>query len=257
VSPEPASCGSAAEQCGEARPNRRTSSKTLRVEARPRCDESNERATERQSLSAQSGGKAATNLVAGLVVLMAFLCVGFLMPVAGLGQVPAQSRNAEIATIAVYAKQVDRFIKRNDKRRRTFGNVGDEQDHWKEFKGKPAKGETDPDDLNEVAYVWARKGKVVAAGFTFQSDSRDWAHYVTYYFRADGTLAKIHAQLNTFYGDISVVRNKFYNSNGKLLRTSTRYLDLQSKKSRKRGDFQDEPIPVYRTVRSLPFYRIL
>ena len=162
-----------------------------------------------------------------------------------------------LVSIDSYAKKVDRFTKRNDKRRRTFGNVGDEQDHWKEFKGKVAKGETDPEDLDEVAYVWVRTGRVVAASFAFQSGSRDWAHYVTYYFREDGTLAKIHAQLNTFYGDISVVRDKFYSSSGELLRTSTRYLNLESQKLRKRGDFTDEPIPVYLKVRDLPFSKLL
>jgi len=173
--------------------------------------------------------------------------------VTGQAPKPPSPRATEVTTIDASVKQVDRFIKRNDKRRRTFGNAGDEQDHWKEFKGKPAKGETDPEDLDEVAYVWVRAGKVVAARFAFQSGSRDWAHYVTYYFREDGTLEKIHAQLNTFYGDISVVRERFYSSSGKLLRTSTRYLDLQSQKSRKRGDFQDEPIPVYLRLRELPF----
>jgi hypothetical protein len=185
-----------------------------------------------------------------------FFYIGLLVPSTALSQT-REVKQSGIAAIDSYAKQVDRFIKRNGKTRRTFGNVGNEQDHWKEFKGKPAKGEVDPDDLDEVAYVWVRSGKVVAVGFTFQSESRDWAHFVTYYFREDGTLAKIHAQLNTFYGNISAVRNKFYNSSGKLLRTSTRYLDLQSQKPRKRGDFMDEPIPVYQTVRSLPFYRIL
>jgi hypothetical protein len=187
-----------------------------------------------------------------------FITLGTLLVLSALavGQ-DRKTLSPTLVSIDSYAKQVDRFIKRNGKTRRTFGNVGNEQDHWKEFKGKPAKGEVDPDDLDEVAHVWVRSGKVVAVGFTFQSGSRDWAHFVTYYFREDGTLAKIHAQLNTFYGNISVVRNKFYNLSGKLLRTSTRYLDLQSQKPRKRGDFMDEPIPVYIGVHDLPFSKLL
>src|ERR1700681_2327765 len=79
---------------------------------------------------------------------------------------------AELAVINTYARQVDRFMKLNHKSRRVFGDIGDNEENWREFKGKVAKGETDPDDLDEVAHVWARKGKVVAAGFTFQSESR-------------------------------------------------------------------------------------
>jgi hypothetical protein len=163
----------------------------------------------------------------------------------------------ELGSINAYVKQVDRFMKRNDKRRRTFGNVGDEQAQWREFKGKVAEGETDPEDLDEVAYVWLRKGKVVATGFTFQSGSRDWAHFVTYYSREDGTLAKIHSRLNTFYGDVSAIRDKYYSSNGKLLRTTARYLDVQTHKPTENRNFHDEPIPVYLSVRRLPFYTLL
>ncbi len=83
---------------------------------------------------------------------------------------------------------------------------------------------------------------------------------MNYYFRKDGTLAKIHAQLNTFSasdGGMSVVRDKFYAAGGRLLHTSTRYLDLKSQKPRKRGDFMDQPIPDYHTVRNLPFTKLL
>jgi hypothetical protein len=120
-----------------------------------------------------------------------------------------------------------------------------------------AKGETDPDDLDEVAYIWSRKGNVVAVGFTFQSGSRDWAHFVTYYFREDGTLAKIHSRLNTFYGGVTAIRDQYYGSNGRLLKTTARFLDMQTQKPKKNPSFQDEPTPVYLNVRKLPFFKLL
>jgi hypothetical protein len=83
---------------------------------------------------------------------------------------------------------------------------------------------------------------------------------VSYYFREDGTLAKIHSQLNTFasaIGGISVVRDKFCDASGKVLHTTTRYLDLQSQKPRKRSDFMDQPIAVYKAVGELPFAKLL
>jgi len=148
-------------------------------------------------------------------------------------------------------------MKRTNKRRRLFGNVGKDTDDWRPLKEKPAKGETDPADLNEVAYVWTKEGKVVAVGFEFQSDSRDWGHIVTCYFRDDGTLAKIHARLNTFYGDVTRIRDDYYNSNGKLLRTTMKYRDVQTQKPKKNPNYQEEPIPVYLSVRALPFFKSL
>lgn len=52
-------------------------------------------------------------------------------------------------------------------------------------------------------------------------------------------------------------RNKYYNSSGSLLRTTARYLDVQTKRPKKNPNFQDEPIPVYLTVRGLPFSNLL
>ena|SRR2546422_9460191 len=166
-------------------------------------------------------------------------------------------KSSQTAAINVYAKQIDRFMKRTNKRRHLFGNVGADKDDWRQLKEKPAKGETDPADLNEVAYVWTREGKVVGVGFEFQSDSRDWGHIVTCYFREDGSLAKIHARLNTFYGDVTRIRENYYNSQGRLLRTTAKYRDVQTQKPRKNPNFQEEPIPVYLTVRELPFFKLL
>jgi len=175
-------------------------------------------------------------------------------------QKPPAPPKTELAGINSYAQAIEQFTKRNPKRKRFFGNEAgaeDKQDNWREFKDLK---EFEQVALDEKAYVWRQEGRVVAAKFAFTSSSGDWFHYVTYYYRADGTLAKIHAQLNTFYsspGGVSVVRDKFYGSNGKLLHTSTRYLDLQSQRPRKRGDFMDEPIPVYKTARALPFAKLL
>jgi hypothetical protein len=119
------------------------------------------------------------------------------------------------------------------------------------------KGEADPDDLDDVAYVWLRQGKVVAVFFTFQSESRDWYHFVTYYFREDGTLAKIHSRLNTFYGSVTAIRDQYYGSNGRVLKSTARFLDIQTQKPKKKPNFQDEPTPVYLNVRKLPFSKLL
>jgi hypothetical protein len=173
-----------------------------------------------------------------------------------------QKRNAtELTAISSYVKSIDQFTKRNARKRRIFGIVPEEEegkpDKWFEFKTVRHAVQA---NLHDSVYVWLKDGKVVAAQFSLTSSSGDWYHYVNYYFRADGTLAKIHAQLNTFAspeGGISVVRDKFYSSSGKLLHTATRYLDLKSQKPRKPGEFMDQPIPAYQTARDLPFAKLL
>ena len=193
-------------------------------------------------------------------ILRILITIGIVLSLAALvtGQAakPGSSGASDVASINAYVKQVDRFIKINETRKRIFGEVGDEEDSWREFKGDAAKSET-PEDLDQFAYVWTRSRKIVAAGFTFQSGSRDWAHFVTYYFRADGTLAKIHSRLNTFYGNTSAIRDKYYGANGKLLRTTARYLDMDTGKPNKHPNFQEERLPVYLSVRKLPFFKLL
>jgi hypothetical protein len=195
------------------------------------------------------------------ITIRMLVTLGVVLSVAGL--VAAQGPKTplpgavELASINSQVRQIDRFVKLNNKRRRVFGDVGDQEENWREFKGKVAKGETDPDDLDEVAYVWARKGKVVAAEFTFQSESRDWYHFVTYYFREDGTLAKIHSRLNTFYGSVTAIRDQYYGSKGRVLKSTARFLDIQTQKPKKKPNFQDEPTPVYLNVRKLPFFKLL
>jgi hypothetical protein len=124
-----------------------------------------------------------------------------------------RERKPEIATIESYVREVDRFIKNNPQSQRIFANVAsgaDEiPDEWRAFKSEKERAEADTgDNLNDNAYVWLRGEKVVGVDFTFQSPSRDWAHFVMYYYRPDGTLAKIDARLNTFHGNITVIREE-------------------------------------------------
>jgi hypothetical protein len=178
----------------------------------------------------------------------------------GQSQKNAARQKRELTAVGSYAKSIDQFTKRNARKRRIFGIVPGEEDKpdkWAEFKYVRQAVQA---NLHDSAYVWLKNGKVVAAQFSLTNSSGDWYHYVNYYFRADGTLAKIHAQLNTFAspdGGISVVRDKFYGSNGKLLHTAIRYLDLKFQKPKNREEFMDQPITDYRTVRDLPFLKLL
>ncbi len=186
------------------------------------------------------------------------LCL--LLLVAVQGPAKAQTRNTQLAEINSYVADVKRFTNRNTKARRIFADVAGENDDkpkWREFKAQREfdKFEGNPD---ESAYAWTRTGKLIAAAFTFTSQSGDWAHLITYYFREDGSLAKLEAQLNTFYGDVSIVRVQYFDKAGVRISSSRKFLDLKTQKPKKPGsDYMDQDVTVFRRVDELPFYKLL
>ena len=168
-------------------------------------------------------------------------------------QAPKTSPLSEINT---YVATIDRFIKLNPSGR-YFGDLSqEEKSNWKQFKTK--KQLDDSEEIYEKALVWTRTGKVVCVTFTLSSPSGDWAHFVTYYFRTDGSLAKIHAELNTFYGEVSIIRDRFYDLSGQQLNATQKILDLKTRKPKKpTGDFMDQEILLYKNVSELPFSKLL
>jgi len=187
----------------------------------------------------------------------------------GVGSGPGQTTKApppqttEIASIDSYVLELDRFVKRNQKLARIFADVSsastDEKSDWKEFKTEKAREDAGTgDNLNQNAYVWKRAGKTVRTNFTFGSPSGDWAHFVYYSFRDDGSLAKIHGELNTFYGDLSVISDHYYSREGKLLKTKRLFLDLKTRKPKRPGDYEPKkPEPVFKKASDLPFFKLL
>lgn len=169
----------------------------------------------------------------------------------------AQPRKPSIAQITTYVREIDTYVKRNPRSKRMFGDAAEYEDNnsqWREFKTRAA---FDKATLYESATVWTRTGKVIFASFTFTSPSGDWAHFINYYFRDDGSVAKIAAQLNTFYGDVSVLHDQYFNNAGIMLHSTRKFLDLKTRRPKKPGDYFDHPVPVYRKVSELPFNKFL
>ena|SRR5260221_13604022 len=112
--------------------------------------------------------------------------------------------------------------------------------------------------INRQAYVWTENGEIVAANFTLQSESRDWALYPNYCFHRNGKIAELTSELRTFYGGMVVRRDWIFDSDGRLLRSKEEFLDLATKELRKPGeDFIDEDIPQYHQTSDLPFRSLL
>ncbi len=175
-----------------------------------------------------------------------------------------QAQTQTVAQIEKYAKTVSGLMKKT--KERIFADVSSDgkKPSWKEFKTEKMRDNADTgDNLNENAYVWIKDRKIVSTTFTFQSPSRDWAHFVTYYFRADGTLAKSEAVLNTFYGYVTVERNYYFDSKGKILKQDVKYLDLKTqepinlKERKKNQDFIDEEVKFFKNTNKLPFIRLM
>ena len=186
--------------------------------------------------------------IAVLVLIQGLTTSGLTTQTPQTPQPPTASATA-LAEIKTYTAEIDRVTKKQNFR--TYGIIYNGNDGtWQLLKPKS-------EHVNESCDVWTREGKVVLAFFGFTSDSGDWYHFIKYYYRPDGTLAKIQARLNTFYGNVSVLRDRYYDTNGKLLKSTQRYLDMQTQKPVKKADFHDNPIPMYARVSALPFRKLL
>lgn len=207
--------------------------------------------------------KRTTNMMPCLLALsLAMLLVGASVTAQTGASLSTSQPTGKVAEIETYVKDLDAYVKRNEKSARIFADTSsgmtDDKAKWQEFKTEQEREATDTgENLNQNAYVWTSGGKIIGANFTLQSPSRDWVHYVMYYFRGDGTLAKSESTLNTFQGDITVIRQDYYNSKGILLKGTTHCKDLKTQRSKPCGEYQEQPIPSYKNIRQLPFYSLL
>lgn len=157
----------------------------------------------------------------------------------------------DVARTEKYAAQIDAAAKTFNVR--SFAQTFDQdKEVWREVKA-----------IQEVegtgAAVYLNDANIpVAAFFTFQTESGDWILDVAYYYRLDGSLAKQHGHLNTFYGHLTVLRDAFFDCKGVKYHSSVDYLDLKTQKPVKPGpDFIDEQAPDYPAIQRLPFYPLI
>jgi hypothetical protein len=202
-----------------------------------------------------------TSLSLALLLSMLSLCAHVSQAQQGATLSTSQP-TGKVAEIESFVKELDQYIKANEKSARIFADVSSatEQgtDEWREFKTEQEREKAGTgDNLAQNAFLWMRDGKIAGASFTLQSPSGDWVHYVMYYFRPDGTLAKSDSTLNTFRGDITVIRQDYYNSKGIMLKGTTHCKDLKTQKSRPCGQYEEQPVPSYKNIRELPFYSLL
>jgi hypothetical protein len=134
-----------------------------------------------------------------------------------------------------------------------------------------------PEDAQKAASVgYLRNAKVylnntlpVRVDLELKSPSKEWVHYVRYYFRQDGTLEKSHSDFRRFGAYekdksmdqeflVKVLRDKYYDSMGKMVRKgSPRFFNMSTMREMKEVVYKDGPWPIYSQTKQLPFYGIL
>lgn len=181
----------------------------------------------------------------------------------------------DVASIEAYSKSLEAFKNRNRNRARIFGNIvspnqetypvrHDAPRHWEKFPTRKAR-ESAPKgyDSYDGAEVWTRDGKVVLAQFEIDRYFYGGERVVTYYFRADGTLAKIRLKFFDPNVDVHVVKEIIYDLKGGVLRTQMQCVHMAENgrrrvvncSSRLEGSNQDAS--VYRRVEELPFIDLM
>ncbi|HEV7698944.1 MAG TPA: hypothetical protein VGO43_01810 [Pyrinomonadaceae bacterium] len=106
--------------------------------------------------------------------------------------------------------------------------------HWRVFPTEKALDRfREKSETYSIAYNWKLNGKLATSHFTDFSASGDWTEYTFHYFRPDGTIAKVEAELRTFYGDWIVIRHYYFDPAGKQIKKTSKYLDLTTNKPKK------------------------
>lgn len=193
------------------------------------------------------------------------LLIAALILTAAVGVAIAQPR--EVSKIDALVKSTDAIIKHKGPEL-IFADVADQESSdadWRKFASeKELEKHRESSETYSIAYVWRSAGKVAAANFTLFSGSGDWANYVHYYYRPDGTLAKVEVDYRTFYGDLILEQNIYFAADGRQIKKTQRVLDLTTHKPkrltksvREQAASMAKEVDFFRSTSALPFAKLL
>src|SRR5712691_11701587 len=175
-----------------------------------------------------------------IVLFQASFLVFRLCPISGNSTKQSASHKSTTSTKAAGFAEVEKYCAevraRSSKREPDFvlGRPSSTEDHkaqWQRYLSSAdleKAVESAQVIYDEQVYVWTEGGSVIAANFTLQDGSGDWTLYPDYCFRKNGTTAEISSELRTFFGMMLVLRNWKFDSNGRLLESKERFLDLDT-----------------------------
>lgn len=176
-----------------------------------------------------------------------------------------EARAQEIRSIDKLVKRIDGVIRTKRKPDSVFADLPKgSAPRWRKFSSaKALETYRLRNEVYSIFYNYHDRGRIALAVLTVSSQSGDWVNYVNYYFRADGTIAKIASEYRTFVGDYVALRNIYFDRKGKVLRRTVRYLTLRGRVSTKptADELRDNGpmmrITIYASVRKLPFAKLI
>ena len=195
----------------------------------------------------------------------ALFCFAWLavMPAVAAAQTPTQRHTLpkpvqtapRIVAVEKYTDELDSYAKLNPQARRFFVNTSETQPgNWQEVGGEKEI------ENKSSAVVWMKNGKAVIA--LLSSQAMETSQKVTYYFRDNGTLAKIHSEMFIKAGNMDAVRDRSYDPKtfAILIRDFSRCFNFETSQAKPCGDaatLEAKAIPVYMKTTELPFYALL
>ena len=111
-----------------------------------------------------------------------------------------------------------------------------------------------------VARVWFKKDKIVAVETDYTTAAGYWELSADYCFREDGTLAALHSEYHDAVEDYVSLRDQSFDERGTVVDTKTQVVDSNTKKPKKlskKAEAAEQHAPVYKTIKDLPFHRLL
>jgi hypothetical protein len=192
------------------------------------------------------------------------------------GRSGARPASTEIASIEAYCKGLNQYVTSNPKSTRFFVDTrpGDEAESstasgttWYEVKSEDEMLDAEREYAHRSIIVTMKDGQIVHAEIADPMEHSRTSY--AYCFRSDGTLAKISSEFYGNMAEVHIVRESFYDPNGKLLRATSQcfHIITTARGSRERrvscvrdrmsAEYGKYEIPVYKRNTDLPGHDLL
>jgi hypothetical protein len=185
----------------------------------------------------------------------------------------AQPQSSEIADIEAYRKMVDSYSKNHPELTRFYvdalaeGKTDSPPKEWYEIKSQSELDDAEEQYATRSIIVSMKEKKIVYVDVGEPEEHS--RHDNKYYFRGDGTLAKLSSDYAGSVEGTHIKRERFYNADGKPLRATTQCFNVittsrgpkesltSCQRREMRGELRDYEVAVYLKNTDLPGYEIL
>lgn len=175
----------------------------------------------------------------------------------------ASGLNAQVRSI----REIDRlassrkaFADKNLEKAIAVANIADYDapTQWKRIgSAEDMRRYGDENPVYTSALNWLLGKRLIYSEIYYTSPSGDWARYVSYVFRDDGSTALINDEMRTF-NENCIARTRVYlNEKGRILRRQTRSFDLISKKPRRTKCDAGTATSIIVNAEKLPFFPLI